>query len=213
MIVGGLDEAGRGSIVGPLVVAGVSAEKGEIKELVEVGVRDSKLLSPRKRSFLYTEILRISNFAVPLQIPPEEIDLYVKHGKKYRKLNYLEAIYMARIIDQLRAEKVLVDSPDTNPRRFAKELLELMKSSCKIVSEHHADSKYPIVSAASIIAKVERDRSVEKLRKKYGDFGSGYPSDPETRHFLSEWFRREGSIPDFARKSWKTWESILQSKL
>ncbi len=202
-----------GSVVGPLVVAGVSADKEAVKELVELGVRDSKLLSPQKRSFLYTEILRISNFALPLQIQPQEIDVYVKHGKKYRKLNYLEAIYMARVTDQLRAEKVFVDSPDTNPRRFAKELLELMKTSCKIVVEHHADSRYPIVSAASIIAKVERDRSVEKLRKKYGDFGSGYPSDQETRHFLSEWFRREGSIPDFARKSWKSWNRILQSKL
>ena len=184
-----------------------------MKELVELGVRDSKLLTPRKRWLLYPEILRITAYAVPAHILPPEIDEYVKHGKKYRKLNYLEATYMARIIDQLGAKRVIVDAPDTNPERFRDELLELTESPCEVLAEHHADIRYPIVSAASIVAKVERDWAVEKLKSRYGDFGSGYPSDPKTKEFLSRWLEREGSMPDFTRKSWRTWVNILQLKL
>ena len=213
MIVGGIDEAGRGSIAGPLVVAGVSAGREGVKELIELGVRDSNLLSPRERCSLYPEILRITVYAVPAHIQPPEIDEYVKHGKRYRKLNYLEAIYMARIIDQLGAKKVIVDAPDTNPVRFGDEVSELTRRRCKVVAEHHADIRYPIVSAASIVAKVERDWAVEKLKSRYGDFGSGYPSDPKTKQFLSRWLEREGSKPDFTRKSWRTWVNMLQLKL
>ncbi len=213
MIVGGVDEAGRGSVAGPLVIAGVSAEREAVRELVELGVRDSQLLSPRRRGILYTEILRISAYAVPAYIQPPEIDEYVKHGRKYRRLNYLEAIYMARVIDQLGARRVFVDAPDTNPVRFRDELSELTKRRCEVVAEHHADTRYPIVSAASIVAKVERDRAVEKLKSRYGDFGSGYPSDHKTKEFLSGWLEREGSMPDFTRKSWKSWARILQLKL
>ena len=213
MIVGGVDEAGRGSVAGPLVVAGVSAGRRGVKELVELGVRDSKLLTPRERGLLYPEILRITAYAVPAYIQPPEIDEYVKHGKKYRKLNYLEAIYMARVIDQLGAKRVIVDAPDTNPARFRDELSELTERRCEVVAEHHADIRYPIVSAASIVAKVERDTAVEKLRSRYGDFGSGYPSDPKTKEFLSRGLEREGSMPDFTRKSWRSWVRILQLRL
>ena len=213
MIVGGGDEAGRGSVAGPLVVAGVSAGREGVKELVELGVRDSKLLTPKERGLLYPEILRITAYAVPVFIQPPEIDEYVKHGKKYRKLNYLEAIYMARVIGQLGAKKVIVDAPDTNPVRFTDELSELTGRRCEVVAEHHADDRYPIVSAASIVAKVERDWAVAKLKSRYGDFGSGYPSDPKTKLFLSQWVEREGSMPDFTRKSWRCWVRILQLKL
>ncbi|TLY16331.1 MAG: ribonuclease HII [Thaumarchaeota archaeon] len=213
MILGGVDEAGRGSVAGPLVVAGVSAGREGVKELIDLGVKDSKLLTPRQRGLLYPEILRITAYAVPAYILPREIDEYVKHGKKYRKLNYLEATYMARVIDQLGAKKVIVDAPDTNPVRFRDELLELTDRRCEVIAEHHADIRYPIVSAASIVAKVERDRAVEKLKSRYGDFGSGYPCDPKTMKFLSQWFEREGSMPDFTRKSWKSWLRILQLKL
>ncbi|TLY01268.1 MAG: hypothetical protein E6K95_06985 [Thaumarchaeota archaeon] len=176
MILGGVDEAGRGSVAGPLVVAGVSAGREGVKELIDLGVKDSKLLTPRQRGLLYPEILRITTYAVPAYILPPEIDEYVKHGKKYRKLNYLEATYMARVIDQLGAKKVIVDAPDTNPVRFRDELLELTERRCEVVAEHHADIRY-------------------------------------TMKFLSQWFEREGSMPDFTRKSWKSWLRILQLKL
>lgn len=171
------------------------------------------MLSPEKRGVLYTEILRISRVAVPFYIQPAEIDQYVKLGKKYRKLNYLEAIYMAKVVDSLEADRVIVDAADTNAGRFGRDIAGLAVKKCNIVSEHHADRKHVVVSAASIVAKVERDRAVKRLHGKYGDFGSGYPHDVRTKNFLQAWFELKGFIPDFARKSWKSWNKWLQQTL
>ncbi|MGD0146412.1 MAG: ribonuclease HII, partial [Nitrososphaerales archaeon] len=100
---GGADEAGRGCVVGPLVVAGVSATRSGIRELKELGVRDSKTLSPRRREALYPEILKVCSRVHWAHIEPAEIDAVVRTGKKFRKLNYLEALYFAKVIDQLDA--------------------------------------------------------------------------------------------------------------
>jgi ribonuclease HII len=181
--------------------------------LKELGVRDSKLLSRQRRDFLYPEILRLCRIAVPFYIQPAEIDRYVRRGKKYRRLNYLEAIYMAKVVDTLDADSVIVDAADTNPGRFGRDISELANKKCEIVSEHHADRNHVVVSAASIVAKVERDWAVEKLRRKYGDFGSGYPHDARTKEFLLNWLEVKGFIPDFARKSWKSWDNWLQLTL
>jgi ribonuclease HII len=78
----------------------------------------------------------------------------------------------------------------------------------KIISSHHADRKYPVVSAASIIAKVNRDRAIEKLRKNH-DLGSGYPSDSKTMNFIKEWISQNGDLPVFVRKSWKPVKILL----
>ena len=185
-------------------------DRDGIRELRDLGVRDSQLLSPEKRGVLYAQILRISKNAVPLHIQPTEIDRYVTLGKKYRKLNYLEAIYMARVVDCLDADKVIVDAADTNPIRFGKDITELANRRCEIVSEHHADRNHVVVSAASIVAKVERDTAVERLRKKYGNFGSGYPHDVRTKKFMVDWYQGRGSAPGFARKSWKSWNKWLK---
>ncbi len=137
------------------------------------------------------------------------IDRYVSRGKKYRRLNYLETIHMAKVIDALCVDEVFVDAPDVNPPRFTMELAELLTTTPRIVAEHKADVNYAVVSAASIIAKVERDLEVAALREIHGDFGSGYPSDPDTIAFLESWVKRQSSQPEFARKSWKTWERIV----
>ena len=139
---------------------------------------------------------------------PQEIDAYVRRGKKYRRLNYLEAIHMAKVIDGLGVEVVFVDAPDTNPARWQDELATLLSCKPRVVAEHKADVNYVIVSAASIIAKVERDHHVAALRELHGDFGSGYPSDPDTIAFLESWVKSNSSQPEFARKSWKTWNRI-----
>jgi ribonuclease HII len=136
------------------------------------------------------------------------IDRYVSRGKKYRRLNYLETIHMARVIDLLGVDEVFVDAPDVNPARFKSELEELLSSKPRIVAEHKADVNYAVVSAASIVAKVERDRDVAELRALHGDFGSGYPSDPDTIAFLESWMRSNSAQPEFSRKSWKTWNRI-----
>ncbi len=207
--VGGIDEAGRGSVVGPLVVAGVSASAGALDRLQELGVKDSKLLTRRRRSSLYEDIRSHCDVVVFLPIHPPEIDRYVIYGRRLRKLNFLEAIHMARIIPLLSVDQVFVDAPDTNPSRFASELSAMLDPCPKIVAEHRADRNYVVVSAASIVAKVERDRAVELLRAENGEFGSGYPSDAETIAYLRSWVEREGAIPSFARRSWKTWDRIL----
>ncbi len=208
MLVAGVDEAGRGCVLGPLAVAGVSIEQSRLKELEGLGVKDSKLLSEGQRDALYPEIVRLCSRVEVSRIPPKMIDRYVSRGKKYRKLNYLEAIHMAKVIDALGADEVFVDAPDTNPERFRCELEELLSCRPRVVAEHKADVNYAVVSAASIVAKVERDLSVAELRALHGDFGSGYPSDPDTIAFLESWMKTNLSQPEFARKSWKTWERI-----
>jgi len=211
--VGGIDEAGRGSILGPLVVAGVSAGPQALEELREMGVKDSKALSPRKRRALYDEIVHLSVAVQWVAIHPPEIDEYVIYGRKYRRLNYLEAMHMATVIGKLGAGRVFVDAPDANPTRFSRELSELLDPCPKIVAEHKADVNYVVVGAASIVAKVERDRAVQRLRDEHGDFGSGYPSDRQTIDYLKDYVQKAGTQPAFARRSWKTWARILVTTL
>lgn len=212
-IVGGVDEAGRGCVLGPLVVAGVSADADALREFGRLGVKDSKKLTHKKRCALYDEIVDRAEAVHTAHIDPPDIDVYVKYGVKYRKLNFLEAMHMARVIEKLGASRVFVDAPDTNPHRFTRELSEMIAPCPTIVAEHKADSTYVVVSAASIVAKVQRDRAVEDLRREHGDFGSGYPSDPQTIDFLTEYVKREGIRPPFSRKSWRTWERIVVARL
>lgn len=213
MLVCGLDEAGRGSIVGPLVVGGVVVEESSIADLAKLGVKDSKMLSPKRREALYGGIVDLCRGVAVLPILPREIDRYVIHGKKLRKLNYLEAIYMAKAVDKLSPQVVYADASDTVATRFSEDISRNLTVRARVIAEHHADSNYPVVSAASIIAKVERDRAVQKLRERFGDFGSGYPSDSRTIEFLKRWVEREGFIPKFCRSSWKTWFRIAQLQL
>jgi ribonuclease HII len=179
-----------------------------LKELAELGVKDSKALSPDQREALYVEIIGLCLTSRSSVAFPREIDAYVRRGKKYRRLNYLEAIHMAKVIDGLGVDEVFIDAPDSNPERWMNELASLLSCNPRIVAEHKADVNYVIVSAASIIAKVERDQQVAKLREIHGDFGSGYPSDPDTIAFLESWMKNNASQPEFARKSWKTWGRI-----
>lgn len=196
-----------------MVVAGVSVDKDSVKKLKKMGVRDSKKLSPKQREALFVEILEICRRVATVQIRPDEIDAVVRTGKKYRKLNYLEAIYFARVVDELGAREVVVDASDSSPKRFQTVISENVRRRCAVFAAHKADRDYPVVSAASIIAKVERDRAVEKLKRRLGDFGSGYPSDPVTRAFFRDWMRRGEPLPEDVRKSWKTWENLQQTLL
>jgi ribonuclease HII len=210
-LVGGVDEAGRGCLLGPLVVAGVSVSPAGARALKRLGVKDSKLLTARQRESLYPQILKAAKRVHWEEIPPGEIDAVVARGKKLRKLNYLEAVYFAKVIDRLGARRVTVDASDVVPARFGDDIVRNLATKCTIVSRHKADRDYPVVSAASIIAKVQRDRDVEDLRRRHGDFGSGYPSDPTTRSFFTERIKRGEPLPSYVRKSWKTWLNIEQT--
>jgi len=212
-IIGGVDDAGRGCIIGPLVLAGVAVEEGKVSKLIEIGVRDSKTLSPAARARLYLLIKDLAYKVVSVKVPPEEVDKYVARRRKFERLNLLEAEAAAKVIEELEADLVYVDASDTDPERFKRNIVALLKRRVEVISEHDADKTYPIVSAASIIAKVERDAEIAKLREKYGDFGSGYPADPATIAFLRDWLAKYGEIPAFARKTWKTWRRLLNSRL
>jgi ribonuclease HII len=194
-------------------VAGISIDEQSLKLLKNLGVKDSKVLSATERESIHPEILKLCVSVLTSHAEPAEIDRYVRVGKKYRRLNFLEARHMAKIIDAMSPEEVFVDAPDANPVRFARELGDLMSCKPRIIAEHKADRNYVVVSAASIVAKVERDRAVELLRREHGEFGSGYPSDEETIDYLRRWVEREGAFPPFARRSWKTWDRILAATL
>jgi ribonuclease HII len=203
VLIAGIDEAGRGCVVGPLVVAGVCIKEENLPALTQLGVKDSKLLTAKKRQKLFPMILSLAEKYLVLKVPPHEIDYAVKSQRKLFKLNRLEAQTMGKIVEELKPNTVYVDSADVIEKRFAQHILEASSFKTKIISEHKADQTYPIVSAASIIAKVERDSDVEKLRTKYGDFGTGYLTDPKTAVFLNQWLKTHTEYPDMIRKSWK----------
>ncbi len=198
----GVDEAGRGPVIGPLVVAGVVVDSSRVEELAEAGVRDSKQLSPAKREEILEKIESIADRIEYVELWPREIDRVVLSGRRLRKLNYLEAKAMAEVIRRLSPDVAYVDCPDVDTERFARLVAGLVGLSMEVVAEHEADAKYPVVSAASIAAKVRRDELVDGLRREYGDFGSGYPHDPKTLRFLEDWLRSRGEFPPIVRRSW-----------
>jgi ribonuclease HII len=209
MLVAGVDDAGRGAVIGPLVIAGVLTREGDLQKLRELGVRDSKLLSLRRRETLAHRIKNVVLKYAVIKLSPSEIDDVVEHGVRLRRLNWLEAQTMAKIIEELTPDKVYVDASDVLEERFKQQISECMSIDMEIVSEHKADRNHTVVSAASIIAKVERDKEVSDLAKSYGDLGSGYPSDPKTISFLRQCLRKQGDYPGFVRKSWKPAKRIL----
>ncbi len=214
MIVAGVDDAGRGSFLGPLVVAGVAFHDHDVPTLVELGVKDSKLLSPRKREGLVTSIKGLAIGWQVVKIPSVEVDEAVGVNRRLRGLNKLEAKAMAKVIEALRPNVAFVDASDVVVERFKRYIAESLPFEVQIISEHKADRKYVVVAAASILAKVERDASIRELSKMYGNVGSGYVTDPRTIRFLKEYVKRHGSLPNFVRRSWKTARNLeLNAKL
>ncbi len=203
MLVAGVDEAGRGCVIGPLVVAGVAVQTENLQLLAELGVKDSKLLTAKKREALYPEIIKLTENHHIIKVPPAQIDKVVRSSRVLHKLNRLEAQTMAKIIDVLKPDEAYVDAADVLEQRFGSHISECLRYKTKIVSEHKADRTYPVVSAASIIAKVERDGEIAKLKVKYGDFGTGYLTDEKTMVFLKRLLERNGDYPSCIRKSWK----------
>ena len=201
--VAGVDEAGRGCVIGPLVIAGVMTRKENLHVLVELGVKDSKLLTPKQREVLYPAIIQLTEKVSIIKIMPDQIDKVVESSRRLHKLNRLEAQTMAQIIEILKPEEVYVDAADTIEHRFGNHIRECLKTKTRIISRHKADITYPVVSAASIIAKVERDREVALLRDQFGDFGSGYLTDKKTMVFLRRLIDDNDDYPNFVRKSWK----------
>jgi len=201
-IVAGLDEAGRGCIIGPLVVAGVSVDKKGQAKLRRIGVRDSKELPQKKRLELAEKIEEIAKDVVVFKVGPCKIDTFMKQGVN---LNRIESMKFADIIRMLAPHTAYIDAPETNLRKFTAVMEKMAGNGTKIIARHKADRDYPVVSAASIMAKVERENEIEKLREKYGDFGSGYTSDELTIKWLREWLTKNSDFPEhLVRRSWST---------
>jgi ribonuclease HII len=196
-IVVGIDEAGRGSVIGPLVVSGVAVKENRIKYLERLKLKDSKKISPKRRTVLSRKIKKITEYYV-VKITPHDIDFL---RSKHVNLNQIEKIAMQKIIEDSNAAISIIDCIDVKPERFKSEI-ERVFPDLKVISEHKADDRYAVVAAASIIAKVERDWEIAKLRETFCNIGSGYPSDPQTIEFLKNISYDE--LPDFVRKSWAT---------
>jgi len=229
IIIAGGDEAGRGAVLGPLVISLVSIKEGKIKKLSELGVRDSKMLSRKKREFLFDDIYSIAEEVKTYSITAEEINKAMKNNIS---LNELEAMHFARLINESESnpKKIYLDSPDVIPEKFGLRIsiisgkpikvngVKMKNGSAKqavarIIAEHKADVRYPVVSAASIIAKVTRDRAINEIEEMLGiELGSGYPSDKKTIDTIRENLDNN-ELARHLREEWKTLKFIRQMKL
>ena len=195
----GIDEAGRGSVLGPMVIAGVVVPEKMEKVLERMGVKDSKRLVPNRRTILSRKLKKMFPHEMVV-ISAREIDDLRASGVN---LNEIEKNAMESILLKLEFDKAIVDAVDVKAERFQENLR--IDTGLDVFAEHKADDKYIEVSAASIIAKAARDEYIKDINKDYiksGGIGSGYPSDPKTKDFLSKYTYDE--MPEFVRKSWAT---------
>ena len=195
----GVDEAGRGSVLGPLVIAGVVIPQKMESVLDNMGVKDSKRLTPKRREVLSRKLKKMFDWDVVIY-SAQDIDNMRAQGIN---LNEIERRGMQELILKLECDKAIVDAVDVKPERFQDKLRKATGKDVK--AEHKADDKYLEVGAASIIAKQTRDEAIARINKEYediGGIGSGYPSDPTTKKFLSNYTYNQ--MPDFVRRSWST---------
>jgi ribonuclease HII len=206
--VAGMDEAGRGPMIGPMVICGILVDSDRLHELVEIGAKDSKTLTHKRRLLLKDKIEKVAAKIEIRTVSAVDIDRL----RKRTTLNEIEVTEFASIAKALNPKEIYLDAADVKAERFGLKIGELSgiaSKGAKIVSEHKADATYPIVSAASIIAKVERDLTIERFHEEYGDFGSGYPNDPKTVKFVRNLVRNGEKLPPIIRKSWESVRRIV----
>jgi ribonuclease HII len=208
MLVCGIDEAGKGPVIGDLVIAGCLIK--ENTDISNMGIKDSKLLKREKREELFGQIKNVVKGFDIVRVPAMEIDMKNKVGCN---LNTLECMKMAQIINKLNPDKVIIDCPHPNPNKFEREIRTYLKNpNIIIVAEHKADYNYPLVGAASILAKVTRDNHIKELEEKLGIvIGSGYCTDPITKKSLNDNFENPG-LKEYIRHSWSTYDKLKAQK-
>lgn len=191
-----------------MVMCGVLIEEKDLPKLKSLGVKDSKLLTKKQREFLFNKIIKTVKQYKIIIIPPKEIDDALFSDDL--NLNWLEAHKSAEIINELNPNKVIIDSPSNNIKRYTEYLKKLVKNpSIEIICKHKADVLHPEVSAASILAKVIRDKEMEKIQKKYGNTGPGYTSNEITQKFLKENWEKH---PEIFRHSWISYKNHKEAK-
>jgi len=204
----GIDEAGRGPLVGNMFVALVALPLDALDYLKNAGVKDSKKLSRNRRTELFGKIVEVSKLIIVKAIQPHRID-----EANINELFVSTVVHMLKeAVKALRGTQVIkrvaVDSISSRQKLERATRAVLGVSDIEVIVEFKADERFVEVSAASIIAKVLRDQHMELLKKVYGDLGSGYPGDPKTRAWLEDFVRRHGFIPPIVRKKWSTLKSI-----
>ncbi|MEK6849890.1 MAG: ribonuclease HII [Nanoarchaeota archaeon] len=206
----GIDEAGRGPLIGSLFMAGAVIDAGQEEVLKQMGVKDSKLLTPKKREQLFEQIKSVLKNYKIVRVGPDEIDDAV-NGVGGINLNWLEANKAVEILNGLNADSAIIDCPSPNIPAYTKFIQQKLTVKSKLLCAHHADTDYVVVGAASILAKVSRDEEIAQLRKKIGvDFGSGYITDPKTKAFVDSYWDK---FPEIFRHSWKTFKNAAQQDL
>lgn len=205
-MIAGIDEAGRGSVLGPLVVCCASCKREDERRLRKLASKDSKQLTPRQREEAYVQLKEFCAFRW-IELSAMDLNKLMKK----MSLNDIEAKVMAELMRKLdEGDDVMIDMPDRYSWTFKKRMDRF--GAKRFEAEHKADEKYPIVAAASICAKVTRDRKIEEIRKSTVEFGSGYPSDPRTISALKDKAALKVLGP-FIRVRWKTLERIKQTRL
>lgn len=198
----GVDEAGKGAVLGPLVVAAVACHTPG--DLDGIPVKDSKALRQAERARLSDLITTRLRSAV-LVIDSGDIDAFRRNSS----MNLLVARAHARVIAELRPHRAYVDACDVIASRYGRTVAACLDFPCRVTAEHHADENRPVVSAASIVAKVARDRIIGDLAASFGEIGSGYPSDEKTIAFLDRYILDHGRPPSCARASWETTRALV----
>lgn len=202
----GIDEAGKGPVIGPMVLCVACIDEKRIKELQAMGVKDSKLLSPNRRKELFNQLRGILEYEIDV-ISVEDIDLALESDNS--NIIKLEAKRSTQLLNKMNAKKAILDCPSASISGYTTLIKKVTGSSIEVICEHKADHNHAIVSAASIIAKYIRDLEIEKLKKRYNvNFGSGYPADPFTRRFLEKNYDKY----PFFRKTWASWKNIAKKK-
>ena len=191
-------------------MCGLLIKEEDEKKLIRLKVKDSKLLTKKQREFLFDKIKAVSHKYEIAVIEPEEIDKAVNNHDGLN-LNRLEARKSAEMLNLLNPDKAIIDAPSNNIKSYKQYLTGFIKNkNMAIVLEHKADLNYPVVSAASIIAKVTRDNEIERIKKEIKiDFGSGYMTDPKTLKFLEKYYEEYDYL---FRKSWFPYKDIMNKK-
>ena len=197
----GIDEAGRGPVLGPMVMAGVLVSDSQKEFLQEWGVSDSKTFgSSQKGKLKRAELSKKITATFPHEVivlPPEIIDSYVQQ----HSLNYLEQITAQKIIKKLNADLVVLDG---------KNLFSPLVSN-GIIALNKADQIHISVGAASIVAKHERDRILtsvfQEFNDSYGEIRGGGYANKNTLDFVKWYQNRHGCLPPFYRKSYR-WKAL-----
>lgn len=205
----GIDEAGRGPVIGSMFIGGFMIEEKDLEKVRKLGVKDSKKLSDKKRERLAEKLREIGEPFLK-EIEASEID----ELREVMSLNEIEIQGFTDVIERADADRIIVDLPGPNGDRFIRKMkaeLPSRFSERDFTAEHGADDSFPIVSAASIIAKSARENHVDELKEKYGyDFKSGYPHDQPTISFLEKYLEERGDLPPETRRSWSTAQRILK---